>query len=206
MTKKSRKYFFPRFVSQVQKSMISGNNRRFLTFLSGKIEKNDEKIRRPPATEEACTEVWLLLQGGDLELATTEGLHLFRSVSLPYRPPYCREVCVNRYYTVKSATSPTECEVASVAAIIRVKEQPFWVVLKLMIPAPSGIDEQTGVACLWSNELRGLKYACWRMCWSPATLCTGATHDVPRRELGLMTMDTYRLNITLHWTTLHYIT
>jgi hypothetical protein len=105
-------------------------------------------ISRPPVQNVACIRLWLLLRYKCLKIATEHGLRAFRSVSLPYRPPYCREVRVNSYYTVKDATERTGCGVAFVTTIIRDTEQQFWAVLSRMVPAPAGIDEQTGLRVL----------------------------------------------------------
>lgn len=87
----------------------------------------------------------------------TTGIRAFVSVSLLHRPPYCRKIPVNQYYTVKSAAPPVR--VAHVQAIVLFRKE-YWVIVTFMKPATrplGGVDsESTGLPILCQAETSSL--------------------------------------------------
>ena len=88
------------------------------------------------------------------------GLRAFVSVCLTYRPPYCRKICVRRYYSMKSAThAPPQVRVAYIQAILHYEDK-YWVVLRWMDgvqPPEENVDVATGLPILRQAQHSSLR-------------------------------------------------
>jgi hypothetical protein len=94
------------------------------------------------------------------ELKPPPGLRAFVSVSLGYRPPYCRDIWVHRYYNMKSTEhEPPAVRVAYIQAIIQ-SGGKYWVALTWMdeVQAPmENVDDATGLPILRQAEASSLR-------------------------------------------------
>jgi hypothetical protein len=91
-------------------------------------------------------------------IAVPEGLRAFASVSLSYRPPYCRQICVRRYYSMKFERPP-QVRVAYIQAILWYDTQ-FWVVIRWMDrvrPPMDNVDGATGLPILRQAGVSSLR-------------------------------------------------
>ena len=91
--------------------------------------------------------------------STPPGLRAFLSVSLNYRPPYCRDIWVRRYYSMKSEHEPPAKRVAYIQAILQFRGK-FWVVLTWMDAVGSplkNVDGETGLPVLRQAEASSLR-------------------------------------------------
>jgi hypothetical protein len=110
----------------------------------------DESVGDRDEAVKLCT----VLRFGCVQMAEAEPLRAFQSVALSYRPPYCREVIVGNYYTVKCPRLTKGWAVAYLKAVIQDAALKYWAVLMWMVP--SGItDERTGLRVL--QQAKGLE-------------------------------------------------
>jgi hypothetical protein len=133
----------------------------------GRLQVPDEKD--PEGDTDGAIELFGTLSGHYLQASrpalgcdssTPPGLRAFASVSLSYRPPYCRDIWAHRYYSVKSAGhEPPAVRVAYIQAIFQFRHK-YWVLLTWMdgVRAPmKNVDDATGLPILRQAEASSLR-------------------------------------------------
>jgi hypothetical protein len=98
--------------------------------------------------------------GGDSYRTEGKG---YRYIEPGHRPPYCRRIEVDRFYTVDMhAPRVATCKVALVKAIIEFPRDAFWVHIQWVEPLVAGkdsVDEETALNIVTVSDVFDLRPA-----------------------------------------------